>query len=277
VGFVQFRASTWNVNNRDFRDTHRELLRRVDTDLLALQEVSPGFHKELESTGLFDWSAFSLSLRPPQHEEGRARRLGCAVFGQSPFQFCSAELLKELRFPERALIVKINSGVDLTMCSFHTPPGASWGKIKPQTLHAIAEWLTKRSGYTIFGIDANTPKTDHRVFEQNQWWWKDEPALLEHSPLHELRDCFRLYLEERPEVLKEIASRRPTGPLAISHIRGNRRKRTECRYDFIYVSPGLDVLDVNYLFEESVQAGSDHALVTALLKMRSESKGRWCL
>jgi hypothetical protein len=253
------------------------LLRRVDTDLLALQEVSPGFHKELESTGLFDWSAFSLSLRPPQHEEGRARRLGCAVFGQSPFQFCSAELLKELRFPERALTVKINSGVDLTMCSFHTPPGASWGKIKPQTLHAIAEWLTKRSGYTIFGIDANTPKTDHRVFEQNQWWWKDEPALLEHSPLHELRDCFRLYLEERPEVLKEIASRRPTGPLAISHIRGNRRKRTECRYDFIYVSPGLDVLDVNYLFEESVQAGSDHALVTALLKMRSESKGRWCL
>jgi len=48
---------------------------------------------------------------------------------------------------------------------------------------------------------------------------------------------------------------------------------TECRYDFIYVSPGLDVLDVNYLYEESVQAGSDHALVTALLRIRGESQG----
>jgi exonuclease III len=169
---MQFRASSWNVNNRDFRDTHAELLRRVDTDLLALQEVSPDFHKALDSSGLFDWSAFSLSFRPPQHEEGRSRRLGCAIFGRSPFQFCSAELLEELPFPERALIVKINSGVDLRMCSFHIPPGASWGKIKPQTLRAIAEWLTKQSGYTIFGIDANTPKTDHPVFEQNQWWWK---------------------------------------------------------------------------------------------------------
>jgi endonuclease/exonuclease/phosphatase family metal-dependent hydrolase len=46
---------------------------------------------------------------------------------------------------------------------------------------------------------------------------------------------------------------------------------TECRYDFIYVSPGLDVLHVNYLCEESVQAGSDHALVTALLKIQAES------
>ena len=45
----------------------------------------------------------------------------------------------------------------------------------------------------------------------------------------------------------------------------------ECRYDFIYISPGLDVLQVNYLYEESVQAGSDHALVTALLKIRGES------
>jgi endonuclease/exonuclease/phosphatase family metal-dependent hydrolase len=72
-------------------------------------------------------------------------------------------------------------------------------------------------------------------------------------------------------MMEEIASRRPAGPLAISHIRGNRRKMTECRYDFIYISPELDVLEVKYLYEESVQAGSDHALVTALLKVRGES------
>ena len=67
-------------------------------------------------------------------------------------------------------------------------------------------------------------------------------------------------------MMEEIVSRRLSGPLAISHIRGNRRK-IECRYDFIHISPGLDVLYVDYLYEESVQAGSDHALVTALLKV----------
>lgn len=267
---MPFRVASWNVNNRNFRDTHAELLRRVDTDLLALQEVSPGFYQKLTDTGVFDWSAFSLSLRPPQRDEGRSRRLGCAVFGRSPFQIYSAQLLEELPFPERALIVTINSGLEMRMCSFHTPPGASWGKIKPQTLHAIAEWLTKQSGHTIFGIDANAPKTDHPIFDQNQWWWEDEPTLLGHSPLHKLRDCLRLYLAERPGMMEEIVSRRPTGPLAISHIRGNRRKMTECRYDFIYISPGLDVLQVSYLYEESVQAGSDHALVTALLKVRGD-------
>jgi hypothetical protein len=117
------------VNNRNFRDTHAELLRKIDTDLLALQEVSPGFYQELTDTGLFDWSAFSLSLRPPQREEGRSRRLGCAVFARSPFQIYSAQLIEELPFPERALIVKINSAVEMMMCSFHTPPGASWEKL----------------------------------------------------------------------------------------------------------------------------------------------------
>jgi len=140
---MQFRVSSWNVNNRNFRDTHAELLRRVDTDLLALQEVSPDFYQKLTDTNVFDWSVFSLSLRPPQCEEGRSRRLGCAVFGRSPFQIYSSQLLEELPFPERALIVTINSGIEMRMCSFHTPPGASWGKIKPQTLRAIAEWLSK--------------------------------------------------------------------------------------------------------------------------------------
>jgi hypothetical protein len=199
-----------------------------------------------------------------------SRRLGCAVFGRAPFQCCSAQLLEELPFPERALIVKVNRGVEMSICSFHTPPGVNWGKIKPQTLRAIAEWLAKQNGHTIFGIDANAPKTDHPVFHQNQWWWEDEPTLLGHSPLHELRDCLRVYLAERPHMFEEIVSRKPAGPLAISYIRGKGRAMIECRYDFIYISPGLGVLDVNYLYEESVLAGSDHALVTALLKIRAD-------
>lgn len=264
---MRFRFSSWNVNNRNFRDSHATLLKSVDTDLLALQEVSPNFSSSLASGGLFEWGEFSLAHRPPRNDEGRSRQLGCAIFGRSPFHAASAELLDGLKFPERALVVTLTSPVDLKLCSFHIPPGSSWGTVKPQTVVAIAHWMKNQRGHTIVGIDANTPKTDHPVFDKNEWWWQDEPVLLGESATHGLRDCLRSHLIERPDQLAEIARQRPTGPLAISHVRGRRQNATACRYDFIYVSPAISVLDIKYLYEESVQAGSDHALVTALLEI----------
>ncbi len=114
----------------------------------------------------------------------------------------------------------------------------------------------------VFGIDANTPKTDHPDISCNEWWWKDEPLLLGARPLHGLKDAFRLFLEANPAELARVVAARPTGPLAVSHIRGNRRKMTECRYDFIYISSEIQVHRVHYRFDESVRAVSDHALVT---------------
>src|SRR5215472_17378306 len=49
----------------------------------------------------------------------------------------------------------------LTVCSFHTPPGASWGEVKPSTLTTIAQRLQRQPPPLIFGIDANCLKTDH--------------------------------------------------------------------------------------------------------------------
>jgi len=40
-----------------------------------------------------------------------------------------------------------------------------------------------------------------------------------------------------------------------------------CRYDSIRVSPRISVKDVRYLYEEAVQAGSDHALVIADIEL----------
>jgi hypothetical protein len=119
----------------------------------------------------------------------------------------SAELLSQMAFPERALVVRsVADFGKMTVCSFHIPPGASWGEIKPQTLKAIAEWLTMKSGTIIFGIDANCPKTDHPDPQKNEWWWDDEPALLGAKPAHSLRDTLRTLLNSRPEVLDQIRS-----------------------------------------------------------------------
>jgi hypothetical protein len=115
----------------------------------------------------------------------------------------------------------------------------------------------------VFGIDANCPKTDHPEIRRNEWWWEDEALLLGATPLHQLRDVFRVYLAANPNELTAALAARPNGPLAVSHVRGNRRKMTECRYDFIYATADVAVDKVVYEFDESIRSVSDHALVIA--------------
>jgi hypothetical protein len=113
----------------------------------------------------------------------------------------------------------------------------------------------------IFGIDANCPKTDHPDIQRNEWWWEDEQLLLGATPLHKLRDVFRVYLANNPNELAGIVDARPNGPLAISHVRGSGRQTTECRYDFIYATPDVRVDKVAYVFDDIIREASDHALV----------------
>src|SRR5262249_35975228 len=175
---------------------HVDFIRRVGCDVLALQEAVGAFHNELESLQLFQWSVSSLTLRPPEPNDGRARRLGCSLFGRSPFRLKASHVLTNLALPERSLVVVADSDSGpVTLGSFHTPPGANWGgRIKSQTLTAIAEWLSEQKGNVVFGIDANAPKTDHPSHKDNKWWRKGEPVLLGSSPAHQLQDAYRLFL-----------------------------------------------------------------------------------
>jgi endonuclease/exonuclease/phosphatase family metal-dependent hydrolase len=261
---MKLRFACWNVNNRNPTRRHVEILRDTRADILALQEVCPALHDALAAEDVFAWDTFSLKLRPPNQSEGRSRRLGCSLFGTARSRLRSCSLVPQLVFPERTLVATVEAdGGSLTVCSFHTPPGASWGEVKPRTLKAIAEWLPRQPPPLIFGIDANCPKTDHPDIQCNEWWWDDEPLLLGETRLHQLQDVFRVYLANNPNELAEIVAARPNGPLAISHVRGSRRKMTECRYDFIYSTPDVGVEKVVYVFDDTIRAVSDHALVIA--------------
>ncbi|WP_105327598.1 MULTISPECIES: hypothetical protein [Pirellulaceae] len=261
---MKIRFGSWNVNHRKLRQAHLDILLDAQVHLLACQEVSASFHAALDASGLFDWSVSSLDLRPPEPDEGRARRLGCSLFGRGDLSLIDASLLPDLVFPERALVAKVRAGDSpFTACCFHAPPGANWGVVKPQTLVKIAEWLSEREGSSIVGIDANCPKFEHLDITQNEWWWADEPKLLGPSPIHAMKDAFRIHLSQQPQELEGIIKQRPNGPLAVSHVRGNSRKRTECRYDFVYISDDIGVKQVRYDFGNQVRASSDHALVLA--------------
>jgi hypothetical protein len=243
-----------------------DFLRSHDIDLLAAQEVSASFHEELSKSNLFEWSVSSLTLRPLRSNEPSARRCGVSIFGRTPFRFTSPHVFSELRFWERALMLEaIFSGAHLTVCSFHIPPGASWGKEKTKAGDAIADWVSTQQGNLIFGIDANSPRIDHPDPKLSELWRLDSRKLLGTTPLHNLRDAYRVFLNDHPALFARIRAERPDGPLAISHYRHRGSPGTPCRYDFIYVSPHVTVENVEYICVRKEL--SDHALVVGQLSV----------
>lgn len=81
--------------------------------------------------------------------------------------------------------------------------------------------------------------------------------------VHGLEDALRRWLAEHPDELEAIRRARPSGPLALSHRTGRRKNHpgTDRRFDSIWVSKHFQVDAVDYLYERSVEAGSDHAAV----------------
>lgn len=261
-------VATWNVNNRNPKPSHIEFLEDLDLDVLCLQEVSAKFFRGLCEAELFPGAFFSLDGLGDDADDSPARRLGCAIFTSERVEAHAPHLLEDLPFPERSLVCQASfEKADFLICSFHTPPGASWKHLKPQSQVLLAEWLAARRGPVVLGIDANAPKLDHPDYAQNEWWWPDEPKLLGHDRMHDSRDAFRDYLEQNPDRLQAIKEERPSGPLAVSHVRGNRFKRTDSRYDFVFVSPEFEVRKTEYYFERSLEAGSDHALARAVVAL----------
>jgi len=266
-----FAFATWNVNNRRFRESHLVLLRQLRPDVLVLQEVSEHFFHGLRAAALFDGGYYSMDYLPGKSELPRSRRLGCAIFASERIEIANPSLVPGLPLPERSLVVEAKIDLfEMRVCSLHTPPGVSWGELKPRSHLVLANWLKRRSTSVILGIDANAPKVDHPEYGRNEWWWPDEAKLLGEERIHDLRDAFREYIGGHADLLGSIRAQRPCGPLAVSYIRGNRRKRTESRYDFIFVSPEFKVSRVEYLYHEAVEAGSDHALVFAELETSEE-------
>jgi hypothetical protein len=268
---MKFTFATWNVNNRKLTSEHISRLREADCDLLAIQKAPRAFHADLENAGLFEWSVTSLDLLPHKPEDGESRRLGCSIFGRKPFQLVSSGLLGGLEVPDRALMARtLLSSRELTVYSLDAT-GSSRGSVTRQAVKYMTRWLVGESGSILLGIGANAPKTDRPYQGENEWGCAEEPLLLGATPWHQLKDAFRILLKQQPDLLDEVLSERPQGPLAISHYRGRGAERTPCRNDFVFISPDMVVREMNHTLYETL---SDHALVAAQLELpESEQDG----
>lgn len=264
---------TWNVNARTgaILPLHLDLFTRTGVDLLALQEVTEPYYRAIAQELGDERVAYSLAIEPPEPGAPRNRRLGCAIASLNPnFAIGDAYLVRTTVCPERALVARVtHSGNELTVGSFHSPNGSTWGRNKALWFSDVTRWVNSQTGPVIFGIDANTPKNANLPDDDPRKWWAEDShpsvgnaarSLVGDLPGHTLRGAWRAV---HPE-----AETMPT-----SYNRDNRRiKRPElaCTYDFVFTSAELPPLSCDYHYEEVTQASiplSDHALVVATLNL----------
>ena len=204
-----------------------------------------------------------LMLRPI---DGSAAR----ILASPSFEFLrEPKLLPGHVAPERSLVVDLAFGnVRMTAGSFHQVTGGWPESGKAKTFRAIAQWAARQQGLCLFGIDANSPETDHPDVARNVYFGppQDPDGQLEHllhdparAP-HKMTDAYRTYLAAHPKIERQIRMHRPDGPLAVSHVTYPSQER---RFDFIYHTAGLRPRWVSYREETRTEWLSDHALVLA--------------
>lgn len=271
------RIATWNLNYRslDVAPTLGELIRRSGVDLALLQEANPGSLDAVREAAGLDWavSAFDAGAPLPVARSGRRRVAAVAGRGERPSCF---GLLPGLELPERAVFASVTTPLGpLTVVSYHAPPGVSWGQVKVDHAHALLRWIDDTPRLLVVGADANTPDIDHPDPAQVRTHWHTgmrklhglpgDDVTFGGAPQHRLRDAYRRWLDEHPDIKEDIQRERPSGPLAISHRTGKRKTSpgTPRRFDALWVSPDLAVRSAQYDYTGGVAAGSDHALVIA--------------
>jgi endonuclease/exonuclease/phosphatase family metal-dependent hydrolase len=256
------------------------MLASLTPDLVLLQEVNLNSLRLLLAESGLDWIRNAVDLRRPGQGDAPVRRRGVSVAGRGREPLTSL-LLLDLPLPERTLICElpIQGGETLTVASYHAPPGVSWHEKKPQQAVGFANWLKTVKGPAILGLDANTPKLDTIDFANTRTHWHTGDRKLNGEPgddllvgsghIHGLEDALRLWLDDHPEELAQIRREHPLGPLAVSHRTGKRKGQpgTDRRFDSIWVSNHFQVRKVEYLYEQSLAAGSDHAAVVADLTL----------
>ena len=81
------------------------------------------------------------------------------------------------------------------------------------------------------------------------------------NPPHRLRDALiEFYLNDSKAYMQRM-NEKPHEPLDTSFV----RRKTKDRFDYIFVSNEIEVIDCQYNYEGAISAGSDHAIVISNL------------
>lgn len=256
-----YEVVTWNVDwwnkKRAGVEERLGLLRDLDSDVIALQEVKGQFVPDYEGLGP---SVFGNAFKP---EATHTWMLSGLVFREGT-EIADAGLVPMPYRDQRVVWARAKlpgAASPVMFLSWHSQHGQGISADeKGSMFEAVSRWLTDQVGPVVAGCDINTSTDpvdlraadpDHPYASENKFVGPD--------PEHRLRDAYRLYLESEG-LLDDLRAKNPDGPLVVSY------EKPPSRRDRIYVSDEFEVIASDYEAERGF-ALSDHAPHWAILEM----------
>lgn len=261
------RIVDWNLNGfHTVTDDQVALLAAYDPDLLTLQEVLPSSCRRLKGAG-YESGALARDLLA---EPGRGTGRPASPRRCSPARRWSSRTRMPTRWrtcPRPSAPPSSASAAPPAQSSWPASPrrrGVKWGAAKSVQGDRNADWWVQRELPLVAGMDRNGPKFEG--IDTVEWWPRDSMRLLGDDALHDLRAVYLDHLDQHPKRRQRIRDAQRADPLATSYDRG-RARPVSSRYDAIYASPDFSVLAAGYDWQRAIEAGSDHALVWADLRL----------
>lgn len=250
---------SWNVAGRvgAMRERQAERVLARDADVVCLQEVTPttsgGWNADLTAHG-YEVAIAKWPVRPVG-----SRRLAVLVAARAGIS--AAGSLDTVPWPERHLAVMTADGLEVH--TLHAPLSSKSARVKVRTLEALYAALTRDGdGPRVVTGDFNTPRYESRegeisTFARTQTG-RLRPELGEEHDRAELR-----LIADLPALGWRDAFR---------HLHGYARRDRSWkafgpgyRLDHIVVSPGVEVLECDYLHAWREEGLSDHSAMWALI------------
>jgi len=257
---MRVRVVSWNVRSVEQSAAELALLQGLSPHIILLQDsarsMAQTMRQDSRVTGVLDtWNDNE------QNGMAQRRRGGCLIAVTSPWQLTLCARAHGSTTNGRILCGTAACGdTALNLFSCYAPTNAGGARTSRSAFFTtLAQELAVTSAQLILGMDANGPRVDHPDLARSIWWTPEEAAVLGAGT--PTRDVLRLWYEEHADEFRKRCRYYPHGPLADSYHRGRRGKFLRSRYDSIRVSPAIRVLDVRYLYDDAIRAGSDHAVV----------------
>ncbi len=253
----------WNISYLGKANAKFDFLKKTicnDSAIIILQEVTKSSYEILKNVFENFNIEYSLEYRPPSKFDTKSRGLGVAIITTKDIEIISAKVLERCLFPDRTLLVEAKfNHKPIKILGLHSITGCDHKKAKSIQFYSFAEVVDTYKP-DIVAFDANEPQIDNyivgdMVFFDNKDKGKGAETFFNTLVDIGLKDAYATQYNKNDFCLGE--------PLVLSHKINNRFNK---RYDFIFINDKLfDNYKIKYNYDDSIAAGSDHALIEIIV------------
>lgn len=264
------RLLSWNISYQNHVISKIELIKKYlkDDMVIVLMEVVEKDYFILKQA--FENSfhiSYSLDLRKPSAFDTRSRKLGVVILVSKAYQMEAFDVLNRTPFPDRTGYVMFSKeGHHIKLLGLHSITGVDYKKTKSIQFYSFAESIDSIKP-DIVCMDINEPNVDHPNIKDIEFHSNKDSGNGAKTFFYEM------YQHNLQDTLRQV-SQSLTIPLTVSY-KTNKNSSLDNekfykRYDYIFVNINkYNIENVTYLYEESIKAGSDHAMIMCDVTLKS--------